>query len=274
MTAETALSGGLATARSRWKPGLFFGLNLLGLALLASLYIPAGAGAWRELDRAAFFVLNGSLAGGGPDALVWAVLNWRPVDLVAGLILLAALVIPGPVFRSPELRPAFFGFIAILGAGVLIRHGVDAWGQFLGRDDRSPTLLLENAHLLGEMFPNLDPKHSSSNSFPGDHAMVLFAWAGYLLIRRVCLGSLVALVLAVALALPRLVGGAHWASDVVVGGGAGAVLVLAWGACTPYADWAGSRLERWTMPLVGRVVRRIPPISRMAFFSPAGAGSG
>ncbi len=274
MTAENALGMSHAPARTGWKPGLLIGLNLLALGLLGSLWVPAGTEAWRALDRATFYYLNGTLADGGADALLWAVLNWRPLDVLVGLVLLAVLVVPGPVFARSEIRPAFFGFIAVLALGLLARLGVDHWGLLLERDDRSPTYVLERVHLLSEMFPDLDPKDNSKNSFPGDHAMVLFAWAGYLLIRRVCLGSLAALLFAIFLVAPRLVGGAHWLSDVIVGGGAGAALALGWGACTPYATRAGEWLERWTMPAAQALVGWIPAVSRMSFFSPRGAGSG
>ena len=108
-------------------------LALTGSIVLISFVIPAGNAAWRQLDEAVFLALNGTLAGGGTWATFWAWANYRPMDLVSALMMLAFLVLPGPVFRPDEVRRALFGFFAqdvvALGNQVQITLGgrADLW---------------------------------------------------------------------------------------------------------------------------------------------------
>ncbi|MBE8190479.1 MAG: phosphatase PAP2 family protein [Candidatus Thioglobus sp.] len=76
-------------------------------------------------------------------------------------------------------------------------------------------------------------KDSSSESFPGDHATVLLTWLGYCLFFRRNRWSWAAAFLVIFFSLPRLIAGAHWLSDVLVGGLAIALVALAFGLFTP-----------------------------------------
>jgi membrane-associated phospholipid phosphatase len=45
----------------------------------------------------------------------------------------------------------------------------------------SPTMLIGEAVRLSSMYPDFGLKDYSGDSFPGDHAAVLFTWLGYCL---------------------------------------------------------------------------------------------
>jgi membrane-associated phospholipid phosphatase len=45
--------------------------------------------------------------------------------------------------------------------------------------------------------------------------------------------------------LPRLIVGAHWFSDVVVGSGCLALFFLSWTLCTPLHTWIIDRIEKF-----------------------------
>lgn len=256
----------------RWRPRAGVALAAVALLVLVSLVVPAGQAGWQELDRAAFLFLNGSLAEGGAWATFWAWANYRPVDLLSAAIMLAFLVLPGPVFRPSEVRLALFGFFSLLFLGLIVREVLDYTAELLGLVGPSPSLLYEPAHRLSELVPELATKDSSKESFPGDHASVLLCWALYLLIRRPGAGSVLATCIALLLMLPRLVAGAHAVSDVLVGGVFIAFLTLALGYCTPYHGRAAVRVTGWFEPLVEWLARMVPPLRWFSFFRASGSG--
>ncbi len=253
-----------------WRPAQALVLGGFGILMLISLLVPAGNAAWRSLDEAVFLALNGTLAGGGDWAVFWAWANYRPVDLLSACMMLAFLALPGLVFEPDEVRRALFGFFSILLLGLIVREVLDASAEHYGVVGPSPSLIFEPSYRLTELVPGLDTKDSSKESFPGDHASVLMAWAMYLLNRRVGPGSLLACVLAALLVLPRLVAGAHALSDVLVGGVFVAFLAMSLGFCTPYhgraARWVTARFE----PLIAWMARSIPGLRWFSFFRVSG----
>jgi len=66
--------------------------------------------------------------------------------------------------------------------------------------------------------------------------------------------------------LPRLVSGAHWLSDVVVGGSFLGLLTIGWGLYTPYAAKVCSLLERFVTPLLLRL-GRLPGLRHISLLS-------
>ena len=128
--------------------------------------------------------------------------------------LLAALFLGRGRWGSQSARRAAIaaGFAAVL--GLAIAHGVTMiW-------DRPRPF---EAHPGLHMFV----ARSGDPSFPSDHATAAFAIAVSVLLRNRRIG-LVVLALAVAVALSRLVVGAHYPSDVIGGAlvGSGAALIL------------------------------------------------
>jgi Kdo2-lipid A phosphotransferase len=79
----------------------------------------------------------------------------------------------------------------------------------------------------------MSTKDDSSKSFPGDHgttALLFAASFSYLAGWRL---GLLASLYAAFLCMPRLITGAHWLSDVIVGSGTITILFLSWAFCTP-----------------------------------------
>lgn len=87
-------------------------------------------------------------------------------------------------------------------------------------------------------------KDSASNSFPGDHGLMLMVFAGYMWAfapRRIALWSLAFVVI---LSAPRIMVGAHWFSDVYLGSLSIALIILPWVLCTPVARRLARAIER------------------------------
>jgi len=96
----------------------------------------------------------------------------------------------------------------------------------------SPTLVLEPHYKLTELVPWINAKDASSRSFPGDHATVLLLFS--IFIHAFC-GRRYAwiYILVIIFSLPRLVSGAHWFTDVMIGGAATALMVAPLTIVTP-----------------------------------------
>lgn len=249
----------------QWKPLLI--LHLIAALLLLSFILPQGFALWRDLDSRLFFSLNGSLSEGGHWAWFWAWANTRYKDLLLAVVMLVFLVFPGFGFRREQLQQALVGFLALMVFLLPLRYFFYEFSKLLELSGESPSLLLSPAYRLTELFPHIPAKDGSGRSFPGDHATVLLIWAGYLLLNRRCLGSYLATALALLMILPRLIGGAHWLSDVVVGGLVITLPILAWAFCTPVLLRLTQWLERAFNPLFA-LCARLPLIGRLPFFNP------
>ena len=105
-------------------------------------------------------------------------------------------------------------FIAIY-AFVVLELSRNALFTTFGRS--SPTLLEEGAVRLSETVSWVHPKDSSGDSFPGDHAIALFVFVSMIWFYAGRGYGVLALLIALPCSLPRLMAGAHWLSDLLVG---------------------------------------------------------
>ena len=198
-------------------------LTLLGALLLASWYWPVTRVLWDAIDQSIFFSLNGSLVTYPETQFFWAVANERTFDLVPGLLLLSLLA--WHAFSGPRddwaLRWAdclFMIFYIVL--------SIQLWHLALDVDRQSPTLVLSPAHRLTELVPAIDAKDESDRSFPGDHATVMWMVTGLFCFIAGRKHGVIAAVIALIFIWPRIVGGAHWFTDVAVGGGSIALMMV------------------------------------------------
>jgi membrane-associated phospholipid phosphatase len=229
--------------------------HLAAFILLGSWLLPVSRGWWDQLDVAVFKVLNGSLVYAEWWQVLWALGNIRLADVFSGLLLLAILILWlwGRPRGVQNMKIATLGALGVfLAVMPLILHPViQTW---LGYLRHSPTIVVDGSLWLSKLVPWLKTKDVSISSFPGDHAyilitLMLFFW--YLGPRRT---AVTITILAFILILPRLVGGAHWMTDSVIGGGAPALLAMSWLLATPLGFFMASKF----LPLVKWIVAFIP----------------
>ncbi len=179
--------------------------------------------AWNHLDSRTFEILNGSMHPNTIWHLWWTLCNSRWFDLVPAILIL----LPFAMYLL-EHRRKFMAQRIKLGFALAIFVGL--WQRlvvktFLEQERASPSLVVPD-HVEIEAIYSWIPavKSTADFSFPGDHAGVL--WLIALVIFHLCgkARGLFAMSVASLFCLPRLFGGAHWLSDVVVGGGASALL--------------------------------------------------
>ena len=255
---------------TEWRWNKLITCNLLAFFILASWLWQPTRQLWDVLDASAFHQLNAPLANSQTWAKAWAISNMRPFDLSVGLIMLGLLIKRNWIFSGAKVRRAMLGLVTLLILLVLIRIGFDELLKILDWKRASPSLTANDAVRLTKLFPDWTAhwylKDSSEQCFPGDHASVLLMWA--MLASGFARGWKLALVwiIATLFMLPRLVAGAHWISDDLVGGVFLAFVAFGWGYYSPYAAKASALLERLCAPIF-KLASKIPVLNQFSVIS-------
>jgi membrane-associated phospholipid phosphatase len=245
----------VTTERSdSWHPAVFGVGCVLSVVYLASWFFEPTRSLWQVLDDKVFWAFNDSLASAAWWQVLWAVANNRAVDIVAALSMIG-LFAHFVLCRARD-RTDFFVAVGLMLTGlILIGNRISA---VLPVERKSPTLLYPDALRLTRLVPWIPTKDTAGDCFPGDHAMVLFLCAGVISYYLPRAYAVVAWVLAAVFMLPRLVGGAHWLTDDLVGAAAVAGFVLSCALATPLHGVVTRRLEPW----VGRCRARWADLRR------------
>lgn len=244
---------------------------LLAMGLLLTWWWAPTRQLWDVFDLAAFRTLNGSLDGNELWARIWGVANMRLTDLAVGLTMLLLLIRRGWAFDGPNLRAGLYGYVALLLLMVLIRVGLLA--QILGGLDlnrNSPSLVQEGVVRLSALFPEWNRqwhmKDASNQSFPGDHAAVLLLWGMYLWAFADTRKRLYVAALSILFVMPRMISGAHWVTDILVGSIALCLVTVGIGLYTPYIAYAVRALAHLGAPIF-RMLEKLPLLARISLIS-------
>ncbi|MDR5857995.1 phosphatase PAP2 family protein [Halomonas eurihalina] len=206
-------------------------LNALGVLLITSWWVPYFT-FWSTLDDAVFWWFNQTI---GDDHLRWteilAALNSRRYDILIMLCMLSVMGWASYRDRLGGWRRWFgIGVTMLITAGLvseMVRH-VITYGH------PSPTMTFDEVNLASS-FVEFVTKDQAGNSFPGDHGIMSMIFAGFMLTFGDRLTRLASIALTLLAIVPRIMVGAHWLSDVLVGSLSICLLLLPWVLCTPLA---------------------------------------
>ena len=259
----------LTQARWCWRQLII--CNVIALLLMASWLWQPTRQLWDAFDGRLFHFLNAPLANHSIWATIWAIGNMRPVDAAIGLVLLVTIIKGDFIFSGTQVRRALYAFLALLLLMLLIRMALfDQVLKLLHWKRASPSLVVDGAVRLTSLFPGWEQKwalkDSSEQCFPGDHASVLFIWTAMLLHFARGKALFFVLLLTILYSLPRLIAGAHWGSDVFVGGAFLSLMAFGWGFYTPYVAKAQNLLERLTAPII-KLLGKLPTLNKLSFIS-------
>ena len=216
-------------------------LNAAGFALFLSWYLPANHGFWFPLDSGIFLFFNQLLAKS--QAFLWlvAITNNRAFDgfslLAMGCLMLS--------FWRKEDAAGRRRIIAIGLVMLLIAVVVNQLAQGLMPVKRSsPSLYFPNINRVSELL-HISTKDASKDSFPGDHGMMLLIFSAFMLryFGKKAFG--VALIIVVVFVFPRVMIGAHWLTDIVVGSLSAVLIGLPWCLMTPLSDRLIALFDRY-----------------------------
>lgn len=257
--------------RPEWRWRELAICNVIAFGILGSWLWQPTRQLWEQIDHAVFHALNSPLASHPLWAHIWAIGSMRPADMGAALTMLIVLTSRNLVFSGTQVRSAFFAFLSLLLLLTLLRVGLfSRIVDVMQWQHSSPSITVDGAIRLSTLFPDWETKwhmkDSSNQSFPGDHGAVLLLWALFLWPFARGLRRFVVMALLCLFMLPRLVAGAHWASDVFVGGLFLSLITIGWGLHSPYAARMTGLLERWGGPIL-HGLGRLPGLGRISLFS-------
>jgi membrane-associated phospholipid phosphatase len=237
-----------------WKLKILLLWHLIGALLLASLFWPVTKVYWEMLDVAFFKWINSTLRDRPLWQLFWACANHKLADWLEDLFILGFFIAyvrqAHQSLRKRKIAEVLFCVIYIGAAIFFINRLV--FRENLEIPRLSPTLVVDDSVRLSKEIPWMKIKDSCSTSFPGDHGTTALLFAAvYTYLAGWRLGVLACLY-AAFLCLPRLITGAHWLSDVVVGSGTITIVVLSWAFCSPLFTKFTDGCERFFI-YVGRL---------------------
>lgn len=218
---------------------------LVAVLVLLTWFSQAGYSFYRQIDTVLFNALNGTLSEGKSLwAAYWAFANTRYFDLTSAVVMLAVLLHLKRFPRfSHRLGPLVY-FILLL-AGLLVIRVIVHWlVSFSDHSIQSPSVVLDSAIRLHQLYPDWPTKDQSYVSFPGDHAAVSMLWFFLVMFEGRRGVRWVAVILLCFVIPPRLVAGAHWLSDDVIGGGSIVAFTLLLCYRTAWLDGLFKNLRR------------------------------
>ncbi|QGH62894.1 phosphatase PAP2 family protein [Serratia proteamaculans] len=216
---------------------IFF--NLLGIVLFLSWYLPVNHGYWFTLDSSIFFFFNRHLATDPGFLHLVAITNNRAFDVIS-------LIAMGLLYLCFYLQQDAAGRRRLLVTGVvMLLTGVvlNQLGHLLPVKHPSPSLSFENVNRVSEL-TGIPTKDASSDSFPGDHGMMLMIFSCFMLRYFNRRAFAIALLITVVFSLPRVMIGAHWFTDIAVGSLSVVLVGASWCLMTPLSDVLILRLNR------------------------------
>ncbi len=228
----------------KWKP-LLLCFAAIAFLLGSFLWSPTFA-LWQKLDTAIFKSMNHTLEGHPWIQVFWAFVNHRKADLVEDVIFLLFFILA--IYAAPKekriRRTAEFLFCILFAASVIYFVNRTFLRNNVLIPRISPSLVVTSCTRLSKEVPWMIVKDETIASFPGDHATtLLFFTVLYTFYAGRRLGTYAALY-AIFRILPRLIVGAHWASDIIVGSGCLVLFFLSLSLCTPFHTWIIDRIEK------------------------------
>lgn len=216
-------------------------LNIAGLALFMSWYLPVNHGFWFPVDSGIFHFFNQGLADS--HAYVWflAITNNRAFDgcslLAMGCLMLSFWL---KADNSGRRQIVIIGLVMLLSAVI-----VNQLAQHLMPVKRaSPSLFFPNVYRVSDLL-HISTKDASKDSFPGDHGMMLLIFATFMWRYFGRKAFIIALIIFVVFAFPRVMIGAHWFTDIAVGSLTAILIGTPWILLTPLSDKTIALFDRF-----------------------------
>jgi len=230
-----------------WNLKILAYWHLALVAFIGSFFWAPTKILWDSLDIFFFKLLNGSLEGNPNWQLFWALANHRGADWLEDLFLFTFFTLyVCHLKKGSRLQGVSHCIFTVLYIATIIFFVNRLFfGDYLNLFRESPTrVFFEESFKLSEHIEWLKIKDGSSRSFPGDHATTALLFASLYASFAPKYLKRIFFLYASFLCLPRMVAGAHWLSDVIVGSGSIALFFRSWAVYTPLGAWCCKGLEK------------------------------
>lgn len=191
-------------------------LFVLFLLLFLSVWLYPNWPAYHDvvfwLDSESFYFLNGSLLWNKYWAYFWGYLNHYYETYLNMIPVMITIIITlyrtGCSFKLGYYR--FFYYLISLQIIIYLHKHIYLFER-ISPSYYHPQHFVSIVDILG----NNNLKWNSSHSFPSGHSLALFYFFFFIQSNDDKLMTALSLVLAIFFSVPRLIGGAHWLSDIV-----------------------------------------------------------
>ena len=216
------------------------------LILIGSLFFPPTRYVWDLIDQNLFLLINKWIATNPLLQNIVAICNYKRFDWVHDLVFLTFFIIY--VKNAPRekrfYRIAQILFAILLAAFVILYINKTLLSTTFRINRDSPSLFFPSCTRLSEKVTWLFVKDYSRCSFPADHGTTACLFIGVIHILMGARAGLFATLYALFFVAPRLIVGANWATDILVGSASIAILALAIGYCTPLAELFAQKITK------------------------------
>ena len=217
----------------------FLMLHAIAAFLLLSWLFGPTRALWDMLDQIGFNFFNSFVHTSPFWQKFWALASYKRSEFVMdGVRLIFFIMIihsATPGMRRHNLAKLLFmiGFIFLSISFV----GKTLFPDILQIERFSPTAANENAFRLSSVIDWIYVKDRSEASYPSDHGITacLFTSCMFFLFSKRY--GFAAILTESCYCLPRLVCGAHWITDILIGSVSVALILTAWILCTPIHKW-------------------------------------
>ncbi len=216
------------------------------IILILSWCLPFFHSLWDTLDTQAFYFLNSWISKSYFWQNFWAILNHNKFAWVHDAIMFFfffTYIRKGTKGQKLH-RTAQCIFSLLFIALVILFINKTLIHKYIQFSRESPTLIFSEVIPLSKHVTWLSVKDYSRNSFPADHGTHACLFTGLVFILISWRAGAVALLYAVFFCLPRLIVGAHWITDILLGGGSIAVVTLSIVSGSPLAFWVIYFIEK------------------------------
>ncbi|MCX6991212.1 MAG: phosphatase PAP2 family protein [Chlamydiae bacterium] len=233
----------------QWRLKPLIVTHLLIAAGFITLFSPLTHGFWQAIDLFFFKMLNTTLEWGRPWQVLWAIANHKYADWIEDLVIIifSYMYIRSGLKEQKLYRISQILFILFYSAFIIAFVNKTVFHDWIRISRDSPTLVVDSCIKLSEHISWLKIKDGSTKSFPGDHATTAIIFGAtfiYLGSRKM---KICASIYAVFLCLPRMILGAHWLTDVIIGSGSIALFFLMWAVCSPLSNRCIKAIENFLL---------------------------
>lgn len=206
----------------------------LGVIILSWLF-PVSRPIWDYIDQRCFMFLHKWIYTSTFWQNFWAIANHKRVDWLHDICMTSFFFYyirkGGTTMRVKRIAELFISILCFFSVICLINKTLIP--NFFCISRHSPSLIYEGAIRLSTKINWLYIKDHSRTCFPADHGTtaVLFVTTVFFLMGRKI--GLIALIYGIIFCLPRLVVGAHYLSDILIGSSGIGLFALAWLYFTP-----------------------------------------
>ncbi len=218
---------------------------VVAFLLLSWLYPPTHL-LWHRLDMGLFRVLNPMFLSSSFGKTFWAIANHRYMDWFHDVVMLSFFIVY--IIKAPKLlrsrRIAKLIFAVCLIASTITYVNRKLFPRYLNIKRSSPSLIDPTAIRLSKEVSWLHVKDYSKSSFPADHATTAILFCSLIFFMMGRKAGLIAVPYTIFFCLPRLINGAHYLTDVLMGSLCISLLVTAWVFGTPIGEWCIGLLSK------------------------------